>query len=230
MGHTNAEYRLGLEQIRTRILRMAGLVEHMIGSSTEALIFADAGVARSTIAMDATVDELAVEIDRLGVTTLARFRPMASDLRFVTMGFKMVTDLGRIGDLTVNICERAIDLADSKPGWRWDPIEEMAQLARTMVRDAIDAFLTADTERARAVIARDVTADAAYDRAFDDILESMMRGNGELHAGVHGLSVAKWLERIADHATNVAEQVVHVVEGVDLRHRGRGPARTGGRG
>ena len=220
MDHTDREYHQQLDQIRRRILRMAGLVENMIGNSLAALMQADCELAQKVIKQDRLVDKLEVDIDDLGVTTLARWQPMASDLRFVILSFKMVTDLERIGDLAVNIAERTPDFAkQQRPPWSWTQIEDMSVLACDMLRDAIDAFLKEDAEKAQAVIERDDLMDRAYESAFNDVLTSMHPD--DLRLGIHGLSIAKWLERIGDHVTNLAEQVIFMLKGKDVRHTPR---------
>lgn len=220
MDHTDREYQGRLEAMQAKILEMAGIVEEMIDHAVQALLQRDVALADRTIAMDKRVNALELEIDDLGLRTLARWQPMASDLRFVTLSFKMVTDIERIGDLAVNICERAKDFADRTPAWSWDEVAEMAQIARTMVHDAIEAFLASDAEKAQRVIVMDDEMDDVYERAFNTILSSMIEQSDELRLGIHGLSVAKWLERISDHATNLAEQVIYVVNGEDIRHPG----------
>lgn len=221
MDHTDQEYHGKLADMRSNILQMAGMVEEMISNAVTALVDRDPGKAESVIAMDARVNALEVEIDELGVLILARWQPMASDLRFVTLAFKMVTDLERIGDLAVNISERVEDLAETQDAWRLDEVARMADIARKMTHDAIDGFLDEDVDMARGVIAQDDEVDKLYNRAFESILEVMIEDPERVHTGVHALSVAKWLERIADHATNLAEQVIFMVKGKDVRHAGK---------
>ncbi|MDD9945664.1 MAG: phosphate signaling complex protein PhoU [Myxococcales bacterium] len=221
MDHTDREYHHKLGQIRSCILRMAGLVEKMIGDSVAALLNNDLDLARSVMERDREVDGLELEIDDLSATTLARWQPMASDLRFVILSVKMVTDLERIGDLAVNIAERTPDFAKDSPRWRWDEVEQMSGLAQSMVHDAIDAFLTRSVDKAQAVIDQDDLMDQTYERAFELIFSSIIAAPVELRLGVHGLSIAKWLERIGDHATNLAEQVIFMLKGKDVRHAAR---------
>jgi len=220
MDHTDQEYQANLTQMRANILQMAGLVEEMISGAVRSLVERDPNKAADVIAMDARVNALELDIDGLGVLILARWQPMASDLRFVTLAFKMVTDLERIGDLAVNISERAGDLSQAKESWRMEEISAMAEIARGMTHNAIDAFLDGDVERARNVIDRDDDVDRLYEEAFGSILEIMIADPDRVHIGVHALSVAKWIERIADHATNLAEQVIFMIEGKDIRHGG----------
>lgn len=223
--HTDREYENKLTEVRERLLLMAGRVEEMIRKSIEALLNGDAELARETIEQDEEVNRLEMETDNLCLQILARWQPMASDLRFVTLALKMVTDLERIGDLAVNICERAVDLSRTRqttalpPGWRED-VSRMAEIVQVMVRDAIDAFVKRDEAKARAVHARDDAVDELYDRVFESVLAQMMADSAHVHHGIHIQSVAKWLERVGDHATNLAEEVVFMIKGRDIRHVG----------
>lgn len=219
--HTDREYESELGRLRERLLRMAGRVEEMIADSVRALVERDVELARRTIAADALVDRAEVELDELCLVILARRQPVASDLRFITLSLKMVTDLERIGDLAVNICERAIDLAEDEPLKPWVDVPRMAGIVQGMVRDAMDAFVASDVARAESVIERDRALDQLYIRVFRELLAGMLQDPGKVERGIHAQSVAKWLERMADHATNVAEQVIFMVKGKDVRHASR---------
>ena len=220
--HTDREYEEKLRELRDGLLLMAGRVESMIGDAIQALCSRDGQLARATISADAAVNRSELEIDDLCMVALARWQPMASDLRFITFAMKMVTDLERIGDLAVNICERALDLAalPELPNPYVD-IQQMGALAQGMVRDAIDAFVNSDPAAARAVIDRDDRIDDLYTRVFQDMLDIMGSDPALVHRGLHVQSVAKWLERIGDHATNLAEQVIFMLKGKDVRHEGK---------
>jgi len=208
-----------LRTVRVSLLRMAGHVEHMIGHAGQALVERDAQLAREIIDEDQQVNRAEVEIDELCLRILAKRQPMASDLRFVTLAMKMVTDLERIADLAVNICERALQLVDT-PVVLHAEIPEMCTTVEGMVREAIGAFADRDVERARRVIASDVVVDGQYNRIFDDLLQRMQAEPALLHEWIHVQSVAKWLERMGDHSTNLAELVIFMVEGRDVRHPG----------
>lgn len=210
-----------LRELRDRILLMAGRIEEMITHSVRAVGERDAELARRTIQLDRQVNADELACDELCLQVLAKRHPVASDLRFVTRALKMVTDLERIGDLAVNISERAIDLA-VEPALRPLPeLARMAELAQSMVRDAIDAFVSSDVTKARAVLQRDDLVDELYHQTFRDLLAHMAREPAALERGIHVQSVAKFIERIADHATNIAEQVVFMVEGKEIRHAGK---------
>lgn len=220
--HTDREYEGELRKIRESLLLMAGRVEQMIATSVRALLERDPALARATIEEDHKVNSAEVETDELCLRILAKRQPMASDLRFITLALKMVTDLERIGDLAVNICERAIDLGHS--GGRTvihDDIPNMASTVQSMVADAIDSFVHRDVAKAQAVIERDNEVDDLYHTAFRDLLQQMIGDPQSITAAIHIQSVAKWLERMGDHATNLAELVVFMIKGKDIRHLGK---------
>jgi phosphate transport system protein len=216
--HTDRVYENELKTLRERLLRMAGRVEQMIADSVRALVEQDVQLARRTIEADRLVDRAEMETDELCLVILAKRQPVASDLRFITLSLKMVTDLERIGDLAVNICERAIDLGPEPPLKPWVDVPRMASIVQGMVRDAIDAFVAGDTERAQSVVERDDELDELYTRVFRELLSTMLHDGSKVERGIHAQSVAKWLERMGDHATNLAEQVVFMVKGKDIRH------------
>ena len=226
--HTAREYERELLQIRQALLGMAGHVEQMIADAGQALIDRDVVLARRTIAADQAVNQAEVEIDELCLRILAKRQPMASDLRFVTLAMKMVTDLERIADLAVNICERAVQLVDAKVVVHAE-IPDMCSAVEGMVRDAIDAFVNRDGAKARAVIRSDDVVDRYYHRIFEDLLRRMQTEPDKLHEWIHVQSVAKWLERMGDHSTNLAELVIFMIEGRDVRHPRLYLGKAGGR-
>ena len=219
-AHTDREYDNQLRQLRDRLLLMAGHTEAMIANAIRALVERDVTLARRTIETDHKVNQAEMDIDELCLVILAKRQPMGSDLRFLTLSLKMVTDLERIGDLAVNICERAIDLAAEPPLLNYEEIIRTADLVQSMVRDAIDAFVHSDDVKAQDVINRDDAVDELYHQIFRDVLQTMMRDPGNIERGIHVQSIAKWLERIADHSTNLAELVVFMINGKDIRHVG----------
>lgn len=221
--HTDREYEAQLEDLRCRLLDMAKRVEGMIADGIRSLVNRDAELARKTIAQDHEVNRCEVETDDLCLQILARRQPMASDLRFITLALKMVTDLERIGDLAVNICERAIDLSTVPNLKAWEDIPGMAAIVRSMVSDAMDAFVTEDAAKAQQVIDWDDEVDKLYREVFLDVVHSMAEDPSAVGPGVMVQSVAKWLERMADHTTNIAEQVIFMLRGKDIRHLGKLP-------
>jgi phosphate transport system protein len=220
--HTDRVYESELKRLRERLLKMAGQVEQMIADSVQALVERDVELARRTIDADHLVNRAEVEADELCLVILAKRQPVASDLRFITLALKMVTDLERIGDLAVNICERVVDLGQDPPLKPWVDVPHMASIVQGMVRDAIDAFVAGDADRAQSVIERDHALDELYTRVFRELLSAMLNDASKVERGIHAQSVAKWLERMGDHATNLAEQVVFMVKGKDIRHMNKG--------
>lgn len=219
--HTDKKYQASLQDLRRRLLRMAGMVEQMIRDSNESLINRDLDLARRTIESDNQVNRFEIEADELCLVILAKWQPMATDLRFITLALKMVTDLERIGDLAVNVCERVIELGEEAPLKPYEDIPRMAEIVQQMIRDAVDAFIDGDSDKAQQVIDRDDEVDRLYWQVFKDVLDLMRSNEANVEKGMRVQSVAKVLERMADHTTNLAEQVIFLVDGEDVRHRGK---------
>ena len=219
--HTDKEYEAELRNVRERLLRMGAKVEELIANSMHALLERDSALASRMIEHDHQINRLEVETDELCLRILARRQPVASDLRFLTIALKLVTDLERIGDLGVNICERVIELNQEPPLKPYIDLPEMAEVAQGMVREALDAFVARDVERAQRVIEQDRVVDAYYAQVFRELLTYMMENPRNIHRATRLQSIAKYLERIGDHATNLAEMVVFMVKGKDIRHLGR---------
>jgi len=216
--HTDREFEQELRHLREQLLLMGSHVESIIGSSLRALLERDSVLAQRTIEADRIVDRLEIEIDSLCLQILARRQPVASDLRFVTMVLKAVTDLERMGDLGVNISERVLELNDEPPLKPYVDLPRMADETQMMLRESLDAFVAKDADRARRVIARDQIIDDLYAQIFRELLTYMMEEAKNVYRATRLQSIAKYLERIADHATNLAELVVFMVKGSDIRH------------
>jgi phosphate transport system protein len=199
---------------------MGGEVERMIGSSVQALVERDSDLARRLIEYDNEIDRLELASDERCLRILARRQPVASDLRMITIAMKMVTDLERIGDLCVNICERVIELNAEPPLKPYTDLVQMSELVRRMIRDALDAFVKGATDKAQAVIERDQSVDLYHEQIFRELLLYMMEDVHNVHRGTRVQAISKYLERIGDHATNLAEMVVFRVKGQDIRHHG----------
>ncbi len=219
--HTDREYENELGKLRDQLLHMGAKVEEMIASSVKALVERDSELAHRMMAFDDEINRLEVETDDLCLRILAKRQPVASDLRSITIAMKMVTDLERIGDLGVNICERVVELNAELPLKPYVDLPRMAEVAQGMVREALDAFVNRDAERAQQVIERDRTVDAFYGQIFRELLTYMMEDVRNIYRATRVQSIAKYLERIGDHATNLAEMVVFMVKGKDIRHLGR---------
>jgi phosphate transport system protein len=216
--HTSRDYEGELRTLRERILLMGAQVEEMLKGSIDALVRRDSDGARRIIDADERIDQHEVAIDQLCLQILARRQPVASDLRFTTMAMKLVTDLERIGDLVVNICERVIELNEEPPLKPYVDLPKMAEASQSMVHDALDAFVAGEVERAEQVIARDEVVDAYYAQIFRELLTYMMEDPKNIYRATRLQSIAKYIERIGDHATNLSEMVIFQVRGQDVRH------------
>lgn len=219
-SHTDSEFELELLKLREEILMMGARVESMVSAGVRAFTDKDYELARNTIEADHEINRREVEIDGVCLSILARRQPVASDLRFIASTLKLVTDLERIGDLAVNICERVIDMSVDPPQRSHPNITRMAETVQSMVHDALDAFVAGDAARAQWVIEQDRVVDSLYAHVFHEVLMVMMEDRTAIHRGMSVQAVAKHLERIGDHATNLAEQVVFMVNGFDIRHQG----------
>ena len=214
------EYLMQKQAIKDRLLLMSGHVESMIGDSMHALTHHDVSLARQTAAHDVFVNRLEIDVDSRCVAALARFHPVASELRFLTLALKMVTDLERLGDLAANICERVHELPQPAGPFSWDRATRMGRLSQQMAHSAVSAFLDMDAERAHRVIEKDAEVDRLYVEFFDHVSDAMRKEPQSMRAGIHALSIGKWLERMADHGTNLAEHAVFLARGEDVRHPG----------
>lgn len=219
--HTDREYEAELHKLRESLLLMGAKVEEMIARSMQALIHRNSALARRMMSFDQEIDHLEVETDEICLRILARRQPVASDLRFLTTALKFVTDLERIGDLGVNICERSLELNDEAPLKPYVGLTRMAEDAQAMVRGALDAFVAGDAEAARIVILRDQLVDDSYEEILRELLTYMMEDPRTIYRATRLQSIGKYIERIGDHATNLAEMVVFMVKGMDIRHTGR---------
>lgn len=204
--------------LREMVLRMAGLVEEAIGNSVRSLVERDSDLAEDVIRRDHTINSSDVQIDEESIKLIALTQPMAGDLRFITTAMKITTDLERIGDYAVNIAERATELNTEPILKPYIDIPRMGEIAQGMVRDAIDAFIKQDRGLAMDVIVRDDQVDELHEAVFEELLSIMMRDPQTVSRAVKVTYVSKYLERIADHATNIAEMVVYLIEGKIIRH------------
>jgi phosphate transport system protein len=218
---TSREYEQELQQVRRKLVVMAERVQQMTLRSVNALVERNSQLAAEVILDDREVNREELELDELCMLVLARRQPMASDLRFVATAMKMVTDVERIGDLAVNIAERAISLNGAPPLRPYADIPRMADIVSEMLNNAITAFLDGDAKLAETVIERDDVVDELYHKVFRDVLELMTRNPETVRRGIDVQSVAKFLERMADHITNIAELVIYMIRGKDVRHLGK---------
>ena len=210
-----------LEELRKRLLEMSSMVEAGIYHSIQALVEKDPGQAQLVLKNENRINQMEIEVDERATSLLAREQPVAADLRLITAAMKINTDLERMGDLAVNIAERANSLSDQKLVRPPVDIPHLASLVESMVRKALDAFVKKDADLARIVLASDDAVDALRDSIFTELVHFMERDLTVVRQSVDLLLIARNLERIADHATNIAEDVLFLVEGVDVRHNAR---------
>ena len=216
--HTNRQYEEELRGLRAGLLKMGGLAERQIAEAIDSLVNRNTGQARETIARDVEVNRMDTEMDERCIRLLALHQPAASDLRFITTGLKITTDLERIGDNAVNICERALELNQEPQLKPYIDIPRMAEIAQSMVKDSLDAFMRDDTTLAEEVIDRDDEVDQLNYQIYRELLSYMAEDPHTIASATRLLFVSKYLERIADHATNIAEMVTFMVKGKMIRH------------
>ncbi len=207
-----------LKALKEKILRMGALVEDQIRNSIKALVERNSDLARQVIVNDHQVNALDVEVDEDCLRLIALHQPMAKDLRFITTAMKISTELERMSDLAENISERAIELNEEPQLKPYIDIPRMAEHAQRMVKEALDAFVNQDAELARKVCRDDDFIDDLTHQIFRELLTYMVEDPHTISRAVRITFVAKYLERVADHATNVAELAVYLVEGKIIRH------------
>ncbi|MBN8613501.1 MAG: phosphate signaling complex protein PhoU [Deltaproteobacteria bacterium] len=219
--HTSRAYETELRNLKDRLLAMGGRCEQLIMMATRALGELDADLAKKVEQTDRAINVEEVAIDEATVRILALRQPVGRDLRFLVLALKVVTDLERIGDEAVNMAERAVELAKAPPILPLQPqLQELADASAQMVRQALDSFVTEDEKLARAVLAADDHVDALYGKLLRASMAMVEQNPSRVQDGFRFAFCAKYLERVADHATNIAEQVVFMVSGDDVRHLG----------
>ena len=208
-----------LERLRDSVLRMAGYVEDAVHTATRAVSNRDQDAARAVLGGDAEIDELENLLQEDCLNILALHQPVAKDLRRIGTVMLITTDLERMGDLAVGVAERAIELAAPPHVPIPDRLDQMSARATSMMRLALDAFVNEDAAAARAVIGMDDEVDRDNDELILHAINEMKRSPERVEAGVALFSIVRHVERIADHATNIAEDVIFLVEGAIVRHR-----------
>jgi phosphate transport system protein len=207
-----------LADLKTKLLRMAAQAEDQIDQALTALVTRDSALAREVIERDHQINALDVEIDEESIRLLALHQPAARDLRLVTTAMKIATELERISDLAENVSERAIELNEEPQLKPYIDIPMMGNMARGMVKQSIDAFVKEDAQLARKVLADDDYVDDLMEQLFRELLSFMLEDTRTISRAIRLSFIAKYLERMADHATNIAELVVYLVEGKIIRH------------
>jgi len=207
-----------LDALNNGLLEMSSLVEDSIARSVNAVVNRDKDEALTVFHNEAQINRLEIQIDNIAIRLLALQQPVAVDLRFVTMSIKINNNLERMGDIAVNIGECALSLLNMPAIKPRIDIPYMAKLAQDMIRNSIDAFVRKDAELARKVLQSDDAVDKMRDDMYAEIVRFMEADSSRVHPGIEHLFVARGLERLADHATNIAEDVLFFVQGVDVRH------------
>ncbi|MDA0739373.1 MAG: phosphate signaling complex protein PhoU [Nitrospirae bacterium] len=207
-----------LAALKDKILRMGALVEEQIQEALRALVNRDEALARQVILNDRRVNTLDVEVDEACLELLALYQPAARDLRFITTAMKISTELERMSDLAENICERAIELNEEPQLKPYIDIPRMAEKALKMVWNSLDAFVKWDSKLARKVLEDDDEVDDLTGQMFRELLSFMIENPQTISRAIRLSFISKYIERIADHATNIGELVVYMVEGKIIRH------------
>jgi phosphate transport system protein len=207
-----------LDSIKEQVLTMAGLAEKSLDDVAKALASGDHELARSVIERDDHIDQCELTIDRLGTEFIVRHHPMAGDLRFIITAIKIAPRLERIGDNAVNIARYLLDISGN--GWT-EPVPEVLRIlaqARAMVAGVVEAFVSRDVAHAREIIRRDDDVDELYWQLFRDLLERIRSTPEAVHHLISQVLVARFAERIGDQATNIAEEIIYLVEGEAVKH------------
>lgn len=209
-----------LKNLKDKILKLGALVEEQVQNAVNALVKRDSNLGKDVIEKDTQVNRIEVEIDEECIRLIALRQPVGVDLRFITTAMKLVTDLERIGDLAVDICERAMELNLEPQLKPFIDIPRMADISMQMLKGALDAFVNRDSKLAQEVCARDDEVDNLNVQIFRELLTFMVEDSHTISRAVRISYISKYLERVADHATNIAEMVVYLVEGKIIRHMG----------
>ena len=221
--HIDRHYDEELQELRHHLLEMGGLVEKQIADAIRALIDRDDEFARLIIERDRTVNRMEVQIDDMCLRLLALHQPAARDLRLITTALKINTDLERAGDMAENICERVIELCREPQLKPLIDVPRMAAIAQGMLRQSLDAFVREDTDLALQVCHQDDEVDQLADQLLRELLTFMLEDPQTISRALRLVFISKYLERLADHATNIAEMVIFMVKGKSIRHMDRPP-------
>ena len=216
--HVVRHFQEELEQLKARLLEMGGLAEEQVRLAVKGLVERDRDLIDRVLVSDEPLNALHIEIDSRCFTLLALYQPMAVDLRAIVAAVKINTDLERVGDLAINIAEAARQYSSHLPVKRLIDIPRMATVAQRMLRDALDAFVRRDTDLAQGVLNEDDTLDALKTQIFRELLTYMLQDPATIEPALDLILISRHLERIGDHATNIAEDVIFMVSARDVRH------------
>jgi phosphate transport system protein len=215
---TETQFQKELDELKESLLKMATLVEETLRDAIKALVERDSDLIQKTMAQEDKINRMENAIDEMCLKLLALRQPMAVDLRFITSAMKIVTDLERMGDQAINICERAASLNQEPQIKPYIDIPRMAEIVQSMVKDVLDAFVNRNSALARSVCERDDIVDGLNDQVHRELLTYMISDPRTITRAVHLMIVSRCLERIADHATNVAEDVIFMVDARVIKH------------
>jgi phosphate transport system protein len=216
--HTSKAFEHQLRELKDKLLLMSHHAEKMIAESIRSLVERRPSLADEVIKSDDTLDQLEIEIDNLCYQILALEQPVARDLRFVTTALKIVRDIERIGDIAVNIAERSTELIHEPELKRMIDLPIMAEAAQRILKESLDAFVNSDVELAEKVLRDDQFVDDCYEQIFRELLTYMMEDTKYISRALKVIFIAKHLERVGDHSSNIAEMVIFLVRGQDIRH------------
>ena len=215
---TKTHFQKELEELKENLLKMAAMVEEAIRDSVQSLVKRDSDLAQKTFEWEDRINKMEITIEDMCLKLLALRQPMASDLRIITATMKIITDLERMGDQAVNIAERAISLNQEPQLKPYIDIPRMTEITQSMVKDVLDAFVTRNSKLARSVCERDDLVDGLNDQVFRELLTYMISDPRTITRAAHLMIVCRCLERIADHATNIAEDVIFMVDALVIKH------------
>ena len=207
-----------LDQLKTKLLEMSSLVEAAIQRSIIAVVQKDRSAAEEVFRNETRINQIELEIDEFAINLLALHQPMAADLRLIVAALKINTDLERMGDLSVSIAQRAMSLLEEPVIKPMIDIPHIAGLVQSMVRKSLDAFVMRDADLARSVLASDDAVDSLRTASYHELVSFMEQSPENIQAALDMLSITRNLERLADHSTNIAEDVLFLVKGIDVRH------------
>src|SRR5215510_10406522 len=219
--HTSKAFEQQLRTLKDKLLLMSHRAEKMIADSIRALVERRPSLAEEVITSDDALDQLEIEIDNLCYEILALEQPVARDLRFIATALKIVRDIERIGDIAVNINRRTIELLQEPGIKRLVALPLMAEAAQGILRGSLDAFVSSNPRLAEAVIQNDCVIDDMYDEIFRELLAYMFEDVRSVSRALKLIFIAKHLERVGDHSANIAEMVIFIVKGKDIRHATR---------
>ncbi len=216
--HTSTHYDKELREVKEGLIYLGALVEKAIELATEALVDRNTELARKVVCDDNVIDQLDVEIEEKCIRMLALRQPTAKDLRFITTAIKINGHLERIGDMAANIAEKSIILSEEPPMKPYIDIPRMAEIARRMIKESLDALVKEDTDLARKVRMEDETMDNLNEQIFRELLTFMLEDPKKIHRALIIMQISKRLERISDHAVGIADMVMYMVTGKIIRH------------